>query len=104
MWWLVQEPHNNLLGSDGGTRLVLLVLAGVREAGDDGSDALGGSGLARGNHDEELHEVVVDIRGRGRLEDEDVLVTDRLVDLDRGLKREELGDMAGGKLDTEAVG
>lgn len=47
--------------------------------------------------------MVVDIRGRGGLEDEDVLVTDRLVDLDRRLERQELGDMAWGELNAKSV-
>ena len=59
------------LGRDGRARLVLLVLARVREVGDDGGDAARRGRLAGVDHDEELHEAVVDFaRGRG-LEDED---------------------------------
>jgi len=56
---------------NGGTALVLLVLAGVWEVGDDGSDSAGASGSAGVDHDEHLHEAIIDITGGGRLEDED---------------------------------
>jgi hypothetical protein len=48
--------------------------------------------------------MVIDGGGRGGLEDEDVFISDGRVDLNAGLKREELGDMAGCKGDTETVG
>ena len=41
--------------------LVFLVLAGVGEAGDDGSDTAGGGDLTGVDHDEQLHEAVVDL-------------------------------------------
>jgi hypothetical protein len=46
-------------------------LAGVREVGDDGCDAAGRGGLASVDHDQELHESIVDIVGFRRLENED---------------------------------
>lgn len=42
-----------------GVYLVFLVLPGVREAGDDGGDAGGRGDLACIDHDEQLHQVVV---------------------------------------------
>ena len=74
------EHVGDELGCDGRTALVLFVHARVGVARDDGGDAAGGGALARGDEDEELHEVVVHVAA-GRLEDEDVLVTDRLGDL-----------------------
>ncbi len=65
------------LGGDGCATLVLFVHAGVGIARDDGGDAAGGSTLARGDEDEKLHQVVVDV-ATGRLEDKDVLVANRL--------------------------
>lgn len=59
------------LGSDGRTALILLILTGVREVGDDSSDASGRSGLAGVDHDKKLHETVVDVIGPGGLQDED---------------------------------
>lgn len=38
------------------------------------------------HQDEQLHQVVVDVGRRWRLDDEDILVTDRLVDLDTCLE------------------
>lgn len=56
---------------DGGAALVLLVLARVGEVGDDGSDAAGAGGAAGVDHNEHLHQAVVDVAGRGGLKDED---------------------------------
>ena len=50
--------------------LVLLVLAGVGEVGDDGGDASRRGRLAGVDHDEELHQAVVDVARGGGLEDE----------------------------------
>ncbi len=61
-------------GRDGGARLVFLVLARVREVGDDGGDAARRGRLARVDHDQELHQPVVDVARRGGLEDEDCRV------------------------------
>ena len=74
------EHVGDELGGDGRAALVLFVHAGVGVARDDGGDAAGGGAFARGDEDEELHEVVVHVAA-GRLEDEDVLVADRLGDL-----------------------
>jgi hypothetical protein len=46
-------------------------LAGVGEVGDDGSNSAGAGGSAGVDHDEHLHETIIDIAGGGRLEDED---------------------------------
>lgn len=53
------------------TRLVLLVLACVREVGDDGGDAARRGSFACIDHDEEFHEAVINIAWGGGLEDED---------------------------------
>ena len=63
------------LGTDGSTRLVLLVLPGVRKTGDYSSDTTCGSCAAGMDHDKKLHESIVDISGGSRLEDEDVFVS-----------------------------
>lgn len=57
--------------SDGSTRLVLLVLAGVGEVGDDGGNAAGRGGLAGVDHDQQLHQAVIDVARSSRLQDED---------------------------------
>ena len=64
------------LGGNGTTVLLLLGLLGVREVRDDGCDALGRGTLTGVDHDQELHEGVVDLGG-SRLDNVDILVTDR---------------------------
>lgn len=60
------------------------------------------SALTR-HHDQQLHQVIID-RGRaGRLQYEDVLISDTRVDLDRRLSREKLRHMAGCEVDAESV-
>ena len=45
--------------------------------------------------------MVVDVGRTGRLDDENVIVTDRRVDLNAGLEGEELGDPAGSESNAE---
>jgi len=60
--------------------LVFLVLPGVGEAGDDGGDAGRGGDLAGVDHDQQLHEVVVDLAAAA-LHDVHVLSAHALPDL-----------------------
>lgn len=94
------EHVRDELRGDRRARGVLLVHTRVGEGGDDGGDAARGGGLARGDEDEKLHQVVVDIPAAG-LEDEDVLVADGLGDLDVDLAVGELLDGAGDEGDVE---
>lgn len=48
------------------------------------SNTLGGTSLARGDHDEHLHQAVIDIATTA-LNDEDILVSNRRRDTDRSL-------------------
>lgn len=59
--------------------LVLFVLPGVGEAGDDGRDAGRGGDLTRVYHDEQLHQVVVDFAAAA-LHDVHVLAAHALPD------------------------
>lgn len=68
------EHVGHELGGDGSARLVLLVLTGVREVRDDGSDAASRGCLASVDHNEELHNAIVDVVGLCGLEDEDCIV------------------------------
>lgn len=90
------------LRSYGRARLVLLVHTGIGEAGDDGGDPARGGGLAGGDEDEELHEVVVYVI-TARLDDEDVLVADALGDLDVDFAVGELFDSDGNEGDVKPV-
>jgi hypothetical protein len=58
------------LGRDGSSALVFLILARVGEVRDDSSDAASAGSLAGVDHDEKLHEPVVDVARRSRLKDE----------------------------------
>ncbi|GMR41166.1 hypothetical protein PMAYCL1PPCAC_11361, partial [Pristionchus mayeri] len=75
-----REHVSHQLGGYGRTRLVLLVLAGVREAGNHRGHSAGRGDLACVDHYKQLHEVVVDL-ARCRLDDVHVLSTHRLADL-----------------------
>jgi len=67
------EHVGDELGGNGRAALILFVHARIRIAWDDGGDAAGSSTLARGNEDEELHEVIVDVATSG-LKYKDVLI------------------------------
>lgn len=61
--------------------LVLFVLSGVREAGNDGGNTTGRCNLASVDHDEQLHKVVIDL-STARLHDVDILTADTLPNFD----------------------
>jgi hypothetical protein len=56
---------------DGSAGFVLLVLASVGEVGQDGGDAAGRGSLASVDHDEQLHDSIVDVAGGSGLKDKD---------------------------------
>mmetsp|Transcript_3060 Transcript_3060/g.7667 ORF Transcript_3060/g.7667 Transcript_3060/m.7667 type:complete len:347 (+) Transcript_3060:879-1919(+) len=68
------------LGGDRLAALRLAVRARVAVVGDDGGDGARAGALARVNHDQQLHEVVVDGRAGG-LHQEHVAAADRLANL-----------------------
>ena len=61
----------NQLGRDGRPGLVLLVLPCVREVRNDGRDTSSAGCFACVDHDEELHQAVIDLAWGGGLEYED---------------------------------
>lgn len=75
----------NQLSANGRSTLVLLILSRVRKIRDDSGNAPSGSGSTGVDHDEQLHEPVIDIPGRSRLQNKDVLVTDGLANGHAGL-------------------
>lgn len=97
------EHIGNQLGADGCPGLVLLVLPGVGEIRDDGSDAAGRCGAAGVDHDEQLHEPVVDVAGGGGLQDEDIFVADGLANGHAGLLVRVVQAQGVGHFDAEAV-
>lgn len=72
-----EEVCDELCG-DGVVGLGLAVLAGVAEIGNDGGDASGGGAAAGVDHNEELHQVVVD-RITGGLDKKNVRAAHRFV-------------------------
>src|SRR5262245_12103203 len=62
-------------GGDGDSRLVLAVLARVAVVREHGGDPLGRGALECVEHDQQLHQIVVDRRGGG-LDDENVCAAD----------------------------
>src|SRR5262249_57764325 len=65
-------------------RLVFLVSAAIGVEGDDGGDALGGGALEGVDHDEEFEDRGADRRAK-RLNDENILTTHVLLDLDEDI-------------------
>lgn len=59
------------LGRDRRPTLVLLILPGVGEIRYDGGDAPGGGRTTGVDHDEELHQAIVNVARCGGLQDED---------------------------------
>ena len=82
------------LRGDGVAALGLAVLTGVAEIGNHGGDTAGGRALAGVDHDEQLHQIVVDGLAGG-LHQEHVAAADGLIDRD--------GDLAVGKGRYRAV-
>lgn len=110
--------------SDGSAGFVLLVLASVGEVGQDGGDATGRSGLASVDHDEQLHDSIVDVAGGSGLQDKDwdaavslarslslplgwvchtILVANRLANTDAGLVVGVLKDHDLGQVNSKTV-
>lgn len=66
---------------DGGSALVFLILTRIWVTRNDGCDATGRGGSTCGYEDEKFHHVVVNVEATG-LDDEDILVTNRLRNFD----------------------
>ena len=96
------EHVGHQLGGDGVTGLGLAVLPGIAEVRDDGGDAAGGGALHRVDHDQQLHEAVVD-RLAGALHDEHVHAADGLVDGDGALAVGKRRDRALAQGDAEVL-
>ena len=90
-------------GRDGDARVALAVLARVAVVGDDGGDALGRGAREGVREEQQLHDVVVDRRGR-RLDDEDVLAAHGVVDGHARLAIREGGDGRRGERQAQVRG
>lgn len=75
-----REHVGHQLGADWSARFVLLVLAGVRKARNDGRHTRSRSNLAGVDHDQQLHQIVVHL-ATARLDDVNILATHRFANL-----------------------
>src|SRR5919198_5308201 len=89
-------------GRDGDARLILLVGPPVGEVGDDRRHAAGRGALQRVQHDQQLHDAAVDV-GVGRLNNENVLLADVLIDLDEDILVAELKDFRLTEVDPQVL-
>ena len=89
-------------GRDRDARLVLLVRAAVGVVRHDGRDPPGARALEGVDHDQQLHDRLVD-RAARRLDDEDVLLADVVQDLDEDVLVGELEDLGLAELDAEVA-
>lgn len=78
------DPNLDIAFRYTSTYLVLLVLSGVREAGDHSRDSTGARDLARVDHDQELHQIVVDFAAAA-LDDVHILPANGLADFDTAM-------------------
>ena len=83
-----RDEIGHQLGGDRIAGLGLSILAGVAVVGNDGGDAAGGSALEGIDHDEQLHQIIID-GAAGGLDNEHIGAADRFLDGD--------GDFAIGK-------
>ena len=97
------EEAGDVGGRDGDPGLHLAVLPGVAVVGDDDGDATGAGAVEGGDHEEELHDVVVD-GGAGGLDDVHVLSSDVLVDHDVDLPVGEAADGGLAEVDAQDLG
>ena len=87
------EHIGHQLGSDGITGLGLTILTGIAEIGDHSGDTAGRSTLHGVDHDQQLHQAVVD-RGAGRLHDEHIATANSLKSGDKNLAIGEGADLS----------
>ena len=87
------EHIGNELGGDGIAALGLAVLTGIAEVGHDRGNAARAGAAARIDHDEQLHEAVVDGLAGG-LDEEHVAAAHGLIQRDGGLAVREALDLA----------
>ena len=91
------------LGRNRRARAGLPVLAGIAEVREDGGDPFGRRASERVDADQQLHQIVVG-RVAGRLDHENVLAADILVDLDENLLVGEAPDAGVGQGHFEIIG
>ena len=96
------EHIGHQLGGDGIAGLGLAVLAGIAEIGDHGGDTAGAGTLAGVDHDEQLHQAVVD-GFAGGVDEEHIAAADGLVQGDGRLAVGEAFDLCLAQLDADEL-
>ena len=91
------------LGADGGAGAHLAVLAGIAVVGDHSRDAASAGALEGVEHEAELHQVAVDQRGTGGLDNEHVIAAHVVADFNAQLAIAEGGCQSRSKLTAEVV-
>ena len=97
-----RDDVGHQLGGDRHAAVVLAVLPGVAEVRHHRGDALGAGPLEAVDHDQQLHQVLVDRRA-GRLHEEDVAAADVLVDLAGDFAVGEVADRDLARRQTQVV-
>ena len=96
---LLQHVRDELRG-DGSATLVLLVLSGVREEGEDGGDALRAGNLAGMDHDTHFHKRGVD-GAAASIDDVDIVFAHGLYDAHMALANATFLHVGAAEWDTE---
>ena len=94
------EHVGHQLGGDGIAALGLAVLTGIAEVGHDRGDAARAGAAARVDHDEQLHQAVID-RLAGGVDEEHIAAADALIQGDRSLAVREGFDLRLAQLDAD---
>ena len=94
------EHVGHQLGGDGIAALGLAVLTGIAEIGDHRSDTACGGTFAGIDHDEQLHQAVID-RLAGGVDEEHIAAADALIQGDRSLAVREGFDLRLAQLDAD---
>jgi len=97
------EHVSDEFSGDRSTGFLFLVHSRIWETRDDSCNPPGGRSSARGDKDEKLHEVIVDV-STSRLDDEDILISNRLANRDVNLSIGEVLDCARKQRHAEPMG
>ena len=96
------EHVGHQLGGDGIAALGLTILTGIAEIGDHRGNTTRGGALAGVDHDEQLHQAVID-RLAGGVDEKHIAAADALIQRDRGLAVRKGFDLCLAQLDADEL-
>ena len=96
------EHVGHQLGRDGIAALGLTILTGIAEIGDHRGNTTRGGALAGIDHDEQLHQAVID-RLAGGVDEKHIAAADALIQRDRGLAVRKGFDLCLAQLDADEL-